>query len=208
MQTVKNTKNLALMGVLIAIEAILTFTPLGLIPLGFMNATTLHIPVIIGAIFLGPVVGGILGGVFGILSVITNTIRPNLTSFVFSPFITIGGVTGNFMSLVVAIVPRVLIGITAYYAFKWFSSLCKRRNIAYIGAGIVGSLTNTIFVMAGIYLFFGEPYAAAKGVDFSALFGVIMGVVGINGIPEALVAGVLVLALGSVLGKVFFRNRI
>ena len=193
MKTIKNTKTLALMGVLIAIELVLTFTPLGFIPLGFMNATTLHIPVIIGAIFLGPVAGGVLGGVFGLLSVITNTIRPGVTSFVFSPFITIGGVTGNFMSLVVAIVPRVLIGITAYYAFKWISKIDKTKITAYIVAGVVGSLTNTIFVMSGIYLFFGEPYAAAKGVDFGGLFGVSMGIVGIN---------------GKVLGQIFFRNRV
>ena len=208
MKKVKNTKTLVLMSVLIAIQIILNFTPLGLIPLGFMNATTLHIPVIIGAIFMGPVVGGILGGVFGILSIITNTIRPNVTSFVFSPFITVGDISGNPMSLVVALVPRILIGITAYYAFRWLSKLDKRKVIAYVGAGIVGSLTNTIFVMGGIYLFFGKAYAMAKEVDFSALFGVIMGVVGIQGIPEAIVAGVLVLGIGKVLGKVFFRNRI
>lgn len=207
MKTIKNTKTLALMGVLIAIQIVLNFTPLGFIPLGFMNATTLHIPVIIGAIFLGPVAGGMLGGVFGILSVITNTIRPNVTSFVFSPFITIGDVTGNFMSLVVAIVPRVLIGITAYYTFKWISKIDKTKIVAYAGAGVVGALTNTILVMGGIYLFFGEPYAAAKGVDFGALFGVIMGIVGMNGVPEAIVAGILVLAIGKVLGQVFFRNR-
>ncbi len=208
MKAIKSTKMLALMGVLIAIELVLTFTPLGFIPLGFTNATTLHIPVIIGAIFLGPVAGGVLGGVFGILSVITNTIRPNLTSFVFSPFITMGTGSGNWMSLVVAIVPRVLIGITAYYTFKGISKIDKSKVTAYIGAGVVGSLTNTVLVMSGIYLFFGEAYAAAKGVDIKALFGLIMGIVGINGVPEAIVAGVLVLAVGKVLGQVFFRNRV
>lgn len=207
MQTMKKTKTMALMGVLIAIQLVLTFTPLGFIPLGFTNATTLHIPVIIGAIFLGPVAGGVLGGVFGILSIITNTIRPNVTSFVFSPFIGIGAGSGSWLSLIVAIVPRVLIGITAYYAFKGLQKIDKNKNIAYIGAGVVGSLTNTILVMTGIYLFFGDAYAAAKGVDVQALFGVIMGIIGINGVPEAIVAGILVLAIGKVLGQIFFRNR-
>ena len=44
------------------------FTPFGYIPLGFMNATIIHVPVIIGAIILGPKYGGFLGLVFGITS--------------------------------------------------------------------------------------------------------------------------------------------
>ena len=164
MSHLKSTKILTLMGVLIAIQIVLTFTPLGLIPLGFMNATTLHIPVIIGAVLLGPLEGGILGLVFGILSIITNTIRPNPTSFVFSPFVTIGEVTGGFASLIIAIVPRVLVGITAYYSYRLFKRMKCSVYWAYAGAGIVGSLTNTILVMAGIYLFFGEAYADRKSV--------------------------------------------
>ncbi len=203
MNTLKNTKSLALLGVLLAIEFILTFTPLGFIPLGFMNATTLHIPVIIGAIFLGPIVGGILGASFGILSVITNTMRPNVTSFVFSPFITISDTSGNFTSLIIAIIPRVLIGIVAYYIYKLVSNWCKNKVVAYSLAGIAGSLTNTLLVMGGIYVFFGQAYAAAKGLAYEALFGVIIGIVGINGIPEAIVAALIVASLCKVLSHVY-----
>lgn len=206
MKTLKSTKTIALLGVLIAIEIILTFTPLGFIPLGFMNATTLHIPVIIGAIFLGPIEGGILGLAFGLLSILTNTMRPGPTSFVFSPFVTIGDVTGNFWSLVIAIVPRVLIGITSYYSYKLVSKIDKTKIAAYSIAGVLGSLTNTIFVMGGIYLFFGEQYAAAKNYAFEALFGIIMGIVGINGVPEAIVAAILVATVSKVLSKIFIRG--
>ncbi|MGL4738160.1 MAG: ECF transporter S component [Cellulosilyticaceae bacterium] len=207
MKNLGNTRFLTLLGVLLAVEILLGSTPLGFVPLGFTKATTIHIPVIIGAIFLGPVGGAILGTAFGILSVIVNTITPSLTSFVFSPFITIGGTQGNLWSLVVALVPRMMIGITAYYAYKWVSHMSKKKELAYITAGIVGSLTNTILVMGFIYIFFGNQYATAKGVSFEALFGVIMGIIGINGIPEAIVAALLVTAVCKVL-KGVFKGRI
>ena len=191
------------MGVLLAIEIIMAFTPLGFVPLGFTKATTIHIPVVIGAIFLGPLAGAILGGAFGILSIIINTVSPALTSFVFSPFITIGGAQGNIWSLVIALVPRMLIGIVAYYSYKWVSKIDKTKVIAYATAGVVGSLTNTVLVMSGIYIFFGQQYAAAKEVTFEALFGVIMGIIGINGIPEAIVAAIIVALVCKVLKSVF-----
>ena len=55
------TRNLVLAAVFVAIIIILAFTPFGYIPLGFMNATTIHVPVIIGAIVLGPKYGGFPG---------------------------------------------------------------------------------------------------------------------------------------------------
>lgn len=207
MNILRNTKSLALMGVLLAIEIILNFTPLGLIPLGFMNATTLHIPVIIGAIFLGPIGGGILGAAFGVLSIITNTIRPNVTSFVFSPFITISNTSGNFTSLIIALVPRILIGVVAYYVYKVVSEKCKNKIIAYLLAAIAGSLTNTILVMGGIYMFFGQSYAAAKGLAFEALFGIILGIVGINGVLEAIVAAIVVSTICKVLSQVYKKGH-
>lgn len=203
MKKSKNTKFITLMGVLLAIEIIMAFTPLGFVPLGFTKATTIHIPVVIGAIFLGPLAGTILGGAFGILSIIINTVSPALTSFVFSPFITIGGAQGNIWSLVIALVPRMLIGIVAYYSYKWVSKIDKTKVIAYATAGVIGSLTNTVLVMSGIYIFFGQQYAAAKEVTFEALFGVIMGIIGVNGIPEAIVAAIIVALVCKVLKSVF-----
>ena len=203
MKKSKNTKFITLMGVLLAIEIIMAFTPLGFVPLGFTKATTIHIPVVIGAIFLGPLAGAILGGAFGILSIIINTVSPALTSFVFSPFITIGGAQGNIWSLVIALVPRMLIGIVAYYSYKWVSKIDKTKVIAYATAGVVGSLTNTVLVMSGIYIFLGQQYAAAKEVTFEALFGVIMGIIGVNGIPEAIVAAIIVTLVCKVLKSVF-----
>lgn len=208
MNTAKRTKTLTLLGVLIAIQVVLTLVNIGLIPLPAIKATTLHIPVIVGAVLLGPTEGMILGAAFGILSVITNTMQPGLTSFVFSPFVTIGENSGNLLSLVVAIVPRVLIGLTAYYSYKLVSRFDKSRIFAYAAAGVVGALTNTIFVMGGIYLLFGSQYAAATNHAFSELFNIIIGVVAVNGVPEAITAGIVVPAIAKPLNMIFrFNNK-
>ncbi|MBE6024403.1 MAG: ECF transporter S component [Cellulosilyticum sp.] len=208
MNTAKRTKTLTLLGVLIAIQVVLTLVNVGLIPLPAIKATTLHIPVIVGAVLLGPTEGMILGASFGIISVITNTMQPGLTSFVFSPFVTVGEQSGNLLSLVVAIVPRVLIGLNAYWSFKLVSRFDKSKIFSYAVAGVVGALTNTIFVMGGIYLLFGQQYAAATNHAFSELLGVIITVVAANGIPEAITAGIIVPALSKPLSMIFrFGNK-
>lgn len=203
----KNTKAMVLLAIFAAIEILLAFTPLGFIPLGFTRATTIHIPVILGAIILGPTAGAVLGGLFGVLSIIINTINPTITSFVFSPFYSLGEFSGNFWSLVIALVPRILIGISAYYTFKIISKFDSSKVVAYLGAGIVGSLANTLLVMGGIYIFFGETYAIAKDVPFEALFGFIMGIIGVNGIPEAIAAAIIITAIGKSLSPVLRKYK-
>lgn len=202
-----STKYLTMLGLLAAVEIVLAFTPLGFIPLGVTKATTIHIPVILGAILLGPLAGGILGGLFGILSVIINTFQPTITSFVFTPFYNLSpDFHGNGWSLVVAIVPRICIGIIVAYVFRFLHRMFTSEIVSFAGAGLVGSMTNTILVMGGIYLFFGRQYAAAKGMDFSALFQAIMTVVGVNGVLEAIVAAILTLAIGKVLFQIVKRS--
>lgn len=199
---------LAQMALLVALELVLAFTPLGYIPLGFMNATTMHIPVILGACLLGPKMGGVLGAVFGVTSVIRATITPNLTSFVFTPFYSFSPeFSGNWTSLIVAIVPRVLIGVIAGLVFQLVMRISHdKQALALPVAGFIGSMVNTIGVMGLIYLLFGEQYAAAGGQSYDLLLKVIMGVVAINGVPEALIAAVLTLAVGKVLIGIFGRR--
>lgn len=207
-QKTTDVKLLAQMALLVALELVLAFTPLGYIPLGFMNATTMHIPVILGACLLGPKMGGVLGAVFGVTSVIRATITPNLTSFVFTPFYSFSPeFSGNWTSLIVAIVPRILIGVIAGLVFRLIMRVSHdKQTIALPVAGFIGSMVNTIGVMGLIYLLFGEQYAAAGGQSFDLLLKVIMGVVCINGVPEALIAAVLTLAVGKVLIGIFGRR--
>lgn len=207
MNILEKTRNLVLAAVIAAIIIIMAFVPfLGYIPLGFMNATTVHIPVIIGAILLGPKYGAYLGLTFGLTSLWKNTFMPNPTSFVFSPFVTMGQFHGNIGSLVVCLLPRILIGVVAYYVYHLFLKIFKdrknRQGIALFAAGVSGSLTNTLFVMNLIYVLFGDRYAVASEWTAGWIYGVILGIIGIQGVPEAIAAGIIVTAVAGIMLKI------
>ena len=190
------TNDLVKLSFFVAIIVLLAVTPfLGYIPLGFTRATIIHIPVIIGSIILGPFYGAFLGFVFGLTSLINNTFNPTVTSFVFTPFYSLGTYSGNFWSLVICFVPRILVGVVPHYVYKGIKKI-KNNDVLALGfAGVAGSLTNTLLVMNFIYLFFGQSYAEAKNVAVSTLYGVILSVIAINGLPEAIVAGILTTAV-------------
>ena len=202
----KKTSDMILAAIFLTIIFLLAFTPgLGYIPLGAIRITTIHIPVIIGGILLGPKYGAVLGGVFGLTSFINNTFSPVITSFVFTPFYTIGDAQGNLWSLVICFVPRILIGVVAYYIFVLMEKMQKKRkghrSVSFIVSGIIGSLTNTILVMNFIYIFFGKQYATAGNYSYETLYSVILGIIGINGIPEAIGAAIITTAVGTILYK-------
>lgn len=220
MHTVEKTRTMVMMSAIMAIMMIMTLVPfLGYIPLGFMNATILHVPVIIGAILFGPKNGAILGFFFGLTSLCKNTIlSPNPTSFVFSPFISSGPFHGNVWSLVICFVPRILIGVVAYYVYVLILKLIRNEKegqvLALTVAGVCGSMTNTLLVMNMIYVFFAKDYARASMEAGSSLFtqstiaskgvyGIILGIIGTSGIPEAVVAGVLTAAICKILLTIY-----
>lgn len=184
-----------------AIVILLANTPLGLIPLPIIKATTTHIPVILGAILFGPLAGGILGGVFGICSMISNTLTPALLSFAFSPAYSTSGV-GALKAIWVAVGCRIMIGVVA----GWLWILLKKLKVNDFAAlpivGFVGSMTNTVFVMGSIYFLLRPEYAKAMGVGIEAVLGLVMGVITGSSVLEAIVALVLVTAIGKVLLKV------
>ena len=198
---------MVMMAALVAIMLLMTVVPvLGYIPLGFMNATSIHIPVIVGAILLGPKKGAVLGLVFGFTSMWKNTaLMPNLTSFVFTPFITMpDGGSGGIRSVIICLIPRMLIGVVGYYAYRAVLAVWKqKKKLALTVAGVAGSITNTLLVMNLIYFLFGNTYAEAARMNVeNGLYAVILGVICLNGIPEAILAGVLTALIVSALWKV------
>lgn len=104
----------ALFAALIILMAMVPF--LGYIPLGFTRATIIHIPVILGALVLGPKKGAFLGLIFGLTSLINNTMNPTVTSFVFSPFYSLGEIQGGFASILICFVPRILTGVDSLHS--------------------------------------------------------------------------------------------
>ena len=203
-----DTRWMVSVALMAAIIVVLANTPFGMIQLPIIKATTVHIPVIIGAILLGPSAGAILGFVFGVCSLISNTMAPTLLSFAFSPFMSTTGILGAVKAIWVSVGCRILIGIAAGWLWKFFEKIKLNQNIALIITGFVGSMVNTVTVMGSIYLLFAQQYAEAKEVALSAVWGLIMGTVTAAGIPEAIAAAVLVLALGNALLKLFHKmNR-
>ena len=228
------SKNLVTAAILGAITIVLSLTPLGLIPLGIINATTMHIPVIIAAIIEGPLVGALVGLIFGVSSLANAILRPNPVSFVF-------------YNPLISILPRILIGITSYYVYKSTSRLDNNSlknltkvlwsliliglayllykniknsaspiNIALViiliaitlgllvysiknpsldfpvalGA-FVGSMTNTVLVLGGIYLIYAEKYVKAINIPLENAKTAILGVSITSGIPEAILSVIL-----------------
>ena len=139
--TTLNTRRIVVAGVLGAIAIVLGVTQWGFIPVPNVSgrATIMHVPAIIGAILEGPLVGILAGGIFGVFSMLQDT-------------------TGLFTNPVISVLPRLLIGLTAWLAYR---SLVKVNvDLAAAVAGIVGTLTNSILVV-GLLVAFGLIPAAA-----------------------------------------------
>ncbi len=178
------------LAVLAAIILVLELTGLGMFRTLGLELTILQIPMIIGAIVLGPKGGAILGGVFGLVSF--------CECFGKSPF---GGMLlsiNPFYTFLVCVPTRILAGWLCGLIFKTMDrrlSHTKGSLASYITASLSGALLNTLFFMSALCLcFYGTDYiqgiAQNLGSDNVFLFVVLF--VGIQGLVEA--------ALGSVVG--------
>lgn len=209
MKTKKHdTRWMVSVALMAAIVIVLANTPLGMIQLPIIKATTVHIPVILGAILLGPGAGAILGAVFGICSLVSNTMAPTLLSFAFSPFLSTTGIPGALKAIWISVGCRILIGVAAGWLWVLFTKIKLNQFIALPIVGFVGSMVNTVTVMGSIYFLFAQQYAEAKEVALTAVFGLVMGTVTASGIPEAIAAAILVFALGKVLVVVFRKMNL
>lgn len=184
--------------VLLAIEAIVCFTPLGSVPMpGGMVATLSTVPVVVAALVLGTGAGAAMGLFFGLFSFLVWTFMPPnpLFAFVFTPAYN----GGNFWSLAICFVPRILAGVVAAASFRGLSALLGRhKNLELVGyalSGILGSLTNTVLVVGGIFVFFGPSYAKALGKAYDLLLGILGLTVVTNGLIEAALAAVAAVAV-------------
>ncbi|MBQ9142566.1 MAG: ECF transporter S component [Lachnospiraceae bacterium] len=200
----EKTFHMVLTGLFMAIIIIMATVPnIGYINLILIKVTMVHVPVIIGSIVLGPKLGAVLGATFGITSLINNTFNPSLLSFAFSPFYQVGNIGGNGWSVVIALLPRILVGVVPYFVYRFLVKTLPqgkiRGAVSLAVAGVAGALTNTILVMSMIYFCFREEFAAAKDIAVEAVYDVILGIVAANGIPEAIVGAVLTMLVGGAL---------
>ena len=170
MQQNKTVRTVVVAGVLAAIQLALGLTGLGFIPLPTgINATILHIPAILAGVMEGWVAGMAVGGIFGLFSFLRAT-------------------TPLFQNPLIAFGPRLLIGVVAYLVYRVVKPV--NESLALILAGFLGTLTNTVGVLSLAVLLTGP-----NGVPYLAP-DVAFGVALTNGVPEAIVAAIITLAVG------------
>lgn len=187
----EKTRKLTVTGMLLAITVILAYTPLGVIPLQPVSATTTHIPTIIAAILEGPITGAIIGLAFGLVSMFKAITQPT------------GILDPCFINPLVSVLPRICIGLVAGYVYQFVSKVNAKGGIAAVIASSLGSLTNTIGAMGIMYVIYGTKLTSQMG---EAAGPVIWGIITTYGIMEMLAAVVICTAVVTAVKKTMYRK--
>lgn len=196
MNELKNKKTLWLVqtAILSAIIAVMTFTPLGYLRVGMIEITLLMIPVVIGAIIVGPVCGTVLGGVFGL----TSFIQCFTGSFVGTPLLGIN----PFLTFIMCLVPRILMGLLVGLIFRALYKIDKTKIVSYAVASLSGAVINTVLFVGALILFFGNTEWVKEHLGKTAY--AIIALIVVNAVVEAavcLVAGTAITKALSVAMK-------
>jgi uncharacterized membrane protein len=179
--------------VLTAILIIMTFTPLGYLKIGAISITFLTIPVVIGAILIGPLCGAILGGVFGITSFIQcfGMDLFGTTLFGINPFLT----------FVMCMFPRILMGLFVGLIFRSLSRIDKTKTWSFAIASLSGALINTLLFVGALLLFFGSSkYIRGFGNNTLEIISVL---ITLNAVVEAIVCMIVGTAITKALTAVY-----
>lgn len=187
-----NVHYLTQLALLVALELVMAYTPLGMIPLGFINASLLTIPVAIGAMLLGPVAGMIMGGIFGATSFINalqGKSQMGVALMTASP-------AGYFVQ---AVIGRILCGLCCALIYMAAKKLLPKvpKLCCAIGA-LVCPLLNTFFYMGFMMLlFFRTEYIQEKCAAFGVTnpFALVVAMVGVQGLVEAVTCCVIATAV-------------
>ena len=162
----EKTRRLVQMSILIAIMLILAFTPLGYLKVGAIDITFMTIPVVVGAILLGPASGAVLGGVFGLTSFIQcfgmSTFGEALLNI--NPFLT----------FLVCMVPRVLMGYLSGLIFQLLHRGGKTKILSFAVSSLSGAVLNTVFFVTMLMLLFGSSdymMSMRGGIGLRPLWG-------------------------------------
>lgn len=176
-RSTSKTGYLVRLAVLIAIILLLEITNLGYLHISVLEMTIMQLPVLVGAIVLGPTAGAILGGVFGATSF--------FQCFGKSAFgATLLGINPVF-AFIVCMVPRILMGWLCGLIFKALARIDKTRFISYAVAALCGALLNTILFMSALMIFFGQTEYIQNMMGELNVIPFVISFVGIQGLVEA-----------------------
>lgn len=183
----KQIFNLVAVSLLIAIVALMSFTPVGYLKIGIVSITFLTIPVIVGAATLGVWASTLLGLAFGITSFIQcfGMDAFGTTLFSISPFKT----------AIMCIIPRTLMGLICglvYHAF--IKTKQNEKPLQYALTSLSAPLFNTLlFVPTLVVFFYHTDYIqeVSKSLGAKNILTFVVALVGINGVIELAVCTVL-----------------
>ncbi len=174
-------RKIVVAGALGAVAAILGVMHWGYIPwITGASLTIMHVPVIIGAVLEGPVVGVAIGLIFGATSVLQAALAPSGPTDVW------------FTNPLLSVLPRLFIGPAAWLVWR---ALQRWPAAGLIAAGIVGSLTNTVLVLGMIGLLGFLPWAALPPIVIA------------NGLPEAAASALITLAVVAAWRRIEIGRR-
>ena len=156
------------LALLVGILLMMNITGLAMIPLPGQYASIMTVPVAVGAMMLGPLAGGVLGGVMGCISFYTAIKNGFSTLF-------LAGYTGGIvvvLSFVNTVIPRILMGICVGWIYRAASRLDRGNTISYYIGGIAAPLLNTLFYMTVLVLIFlnAPTLQALLGEELMAKF--------------------------------------
>ena len=193
-QNANKVHKMTLTAILMAIILVMSFTPAGYLKAGPVEITFLTIPVVIGAVLLGPWYGAFLGAVFGA----TSFAQCFSTSVFGAALLAINPVC----TFITCMIPRMLIGIVAGLLFRGLSRRHRGGAMALIATTLAGCLTNTVFFVGAVVLFFaGSSYFAG-----STVWQIIVGFFTVNVLLEVLVCGLVAAGCSKALSHVISRR--
>ena len=192
------TGRMARLAVLVAIVLIMSFTPLGFLPVGTLSLTLLPIPVAIGAIMFGPMAGAALGGLFGLMSFVRGVMGLDLGPILLS--------INPLLFFLSCVLPRVFEGAIGGIFYKGLQSILKQRIAATI-SGFFVAFFNTVLYLGGLILLFWStfvaPWAVNEGADGTAT-GIVVFVFGLY-LVQALIEAILCAAVSSAVSGIMER---
>ncbi|MBO5648689.1 MAG: ECF transporter S component [Clostridia bacterium] len=207
-QNTSRTRQMVQLAILTAITLILSFTPLGYLRIGILSITFIPVPVVIGAILLGPGGGLFLGCVFGLTSF--------AQCFGMDPFGTALMSLNPGATFVMCVLSRALMGLLSAYVYRLLSGVLSKAQrggknrmtpVAYAVASASAPLFNTLFFMSLLYLFFNDAQVVLEGIGDLPFFAFVFSAGAINAVCELLASLVIGTAVCMALDRARMMRR-
>lgn len=190
----KNTIKITFTGILIALMFVLSWTVLGMIPLGVASATTVFVPLCIGIVICDDFrYSLVLGLFFGIVSLIRS-------------FVPQGFLDSYFQNPIVSVLPRLLVGIICHFIYKGLNKITTKRALAVSLTGASVALLNTVLTMSTLVLVNYTDVTVSFAENGFTVWGALGTIALLNMLPEIVVGAIVPLVIVKVIDKIKYKE--